>query len=99
MLVILALLLDFGTTTISSSSQLIFDLFIPLDSYLRDTTLTGTAVTICGLTTGAMFMVYDSNVGVGSTRVTSVNSGLDTIGIDFHMLTMFMKSQIVKVNI
>ena len=74
-------IVGFGTTTISSSSQLIFDLFIPLDSYLRDTTLTGTAVTICGLTTGAMFMVYDSNVGVGSTRVTSVNSGLDTIGI------------------
>ena len=74
-------IVGFGTTTISSTSQLIFDLMIPLDSYLRDTTLTGTAVTICGLTTGAMFMVYDSNVGVGSTRVTSVNSGLDTIGI------------------
>ena len=74
-------IVGFGTTTLSSSSQLVFDLFIPLDSYLRDSTLTGTAVTICGLTTGAMFMVYDSNVGVGSTRVTSVNSGLDTIGI------------------
>ena len=74
-------IVGFGTTTISSSSQLIFDLFIPLDSYLRDTTLTGTAVTICGLTTGAMFMVSDSNVGVGSTRVTSLNSGDETIGI------------------
>ena len=77
------IVVGFGTTTISSGTQLIFDLFIPLDSYLRDSTLTGTAVTICGIKTGDFFMVNDSNVGVGSTRVTSVDTGDNTIGIGY----------------
>jgi len=76
-------IVGFGTTTISSGTQLIFDLFIPLDSYLRDSTLTGTAVTICGIKTGDFFMVNDSNVGVGSTRITSVDTGDNTIGIGY----------------
>ena len=60
-------IVGFGTTTTTSGPELIFDLYIPETSYLRDVKLTGTAVTQCGLNPQDYFVVYNSNVGVADT--------------------------------
>jgi len=60
-------IVGFGTTSTSSGPELVFDLFIPEDSNLRDAAITGTAVTQCGITTSDYFTVFNSNVGVADT--------------------------------
>jgi len=71
-----------GTTTNSTQPQLIFDLFIPFDSDLRNSTLTGTAVTLSSLSANDYFMVFESNAGAASTSITSLDSaGSTTVGI------------------
>ena len=61
------IIVGFGTTSTSSGPELVFDLFIPEDSNLRDAAITGTAVTQCGITTADYFTVFNSNVGVADT--------------------------------
>lgn len=75
------IIVGFGTTTISSQTQLILDVHIPTNSYLRDPALVGVAVTISSLSKGDYFIVYNSNVGTSSTTITSLNSVNGTIGI------------------
>jgi len=60
-------IVGFGTTSTTAGPELIFDLYIPEDSHLRDAALTGTAVTQCGITTADYFVVHNSNVGVADT--------------------------------
>ena len=74
-------IVGFGTTTISSKDQMIFDFYIPQDSFLREGAITGTAVTISGIGTNDIFVVRGSNVGNASTSITSVDSGSNTVGI------------------
>ena len=69
---------DFGvisgikTTSVGAAvTGLVFDLYIPNNSYLRDTTIVGTAITLSQLQSGYRFVVSNSNVGNG---VTSLNS-------------------------
>ena len=54
---------------------------IPLDSQLRDSNITGTAVTISGISTGDYFVVNDSNVGASSTSIGSLAADGAVIGI------------------
>ena len=61
------IIVGFGTTSTTSGPELVFDLFIPEDSHLRDAANTGTAVTQCGITTADYFSVYNSNVGIADT--------------------------------
>jgi len=68
----------FGTTTISSQPQLILDLFVPTNSYMRDANIVGAAVTISGISTGDYFIVSNSNIG---SAVTSLSSSGSTVGI------------------
>jgi hypothetical protein len=82
-------IVGFGTT----ATGIIFDLFIPMDSYLRTTSLTypsgvyvGTAVTISGIGTGDYFLVYDSNIGFASTSITSKDTSNNTIGIGTNFI-------------
>ena len=70
----------FGTTMVGSDYRLIFDLHIPIDSYLRSSSIVGTSVTMSGITTGDFFVVYNSNVGVASTSFTSKTSSGSNIG-------------------
>jgi hypothetical protein len=77
-------IVGFGTT----ATGIIFDLFIPMDSYLRTTSLAypsgvyvGTAVTISSIGTGDYFLIYDSNIGSASTSITSKDIDNNTIGI------------------
>ena len=62
-----------GVTTTSvgvASTGLVFDLFIPLNSYIRKSTVTGSGSTnISGIQTGFYFTVHNSNVGSGFTSL------------------------------
>jgi hypothetical protein len=58
-----------------------FDLFVPLDSYVRDTDLVGSAVTVSGLNTNDIFIVSDSNVGLAQTSITSLDSAASVVGV------------------
>ena len=82
---------DFGeivgiaTTTVGiASTGVVFDLYIPTNSFLRDTTITGTAVTISGIQTGYYFTVSNSNIGNGLTSIYQDGSvlGIGTTFID-----------------
>jgi hypothetical protein len=79
---------DFGiitgisTTSIGiASTALVFDLTIPKESFLRDSSVTG-VTTISGIQTSYYFVVYESNVGNGATSLESDNSILG-IGTEF----------------
>ena len=76
-------IVGFGTTTVGVSTgyQLVFDLHIPLSSDLRNSNITGTAVTISGISTGDYFIVNDSNVGSASTSIRALAADGATIGI------------------
>tara|TARA_B100001109_G_scaffold254874_1_gene255811 strand:- start:12835 stop:25032 length:12198 start_codon:yes stop_codon:yes gene_type:complete len=82
---------DFGTivgistTTVGvASTGVVFDLYIPTDSFMRDATVTGTAVTISGIQTGYYFTVSNSNIGNGLTSIYQNGSviGIGTTFID-----------------
>ena len=60
---------------------MIFDFYIPEDSFLRISGLTGTAVTMSGIGTNDIFVVTGSNVGDATTSITSVDSGSNTVGV------------------
>ena len=75
---------DFGiitgvhTTTVGvASTGLVFDLFIPPDSELRDSDIVG-VTTVSGISTGYYFTVSNSTVGNG---VTSLYQDSSTLGI------------------
>jgi hypothetical protein len=69
-----------GTTSTGSQHQLYFDLYIPVQSFMRDAEYVGTGVTISTLTTGDYFTIRNTNISIGST-FASENSSSDTIGI------------------
>jgi hypothetical protein len=60
-----------------ASTAIVFDLFIPHDSYLRDSSITG-ITTLSGIQTGYYFVVSNSNVGKG---VTSLDSSGSIVGV------------------
>lgn len=74
-------IVGFGTTTISSIDQIIFDFYIPTISYLRDTSVVATAITVSGIGTGDYFLIYNSNVGLATTSITSIDTSNNVIGI------------------
>ena len=76
------IIVGFGTT----ATGIIFDFYIPTNSYLRDTSVVGTAVTISGIGTGDYFLVYDSNIGFASTSITSKDTSNNTIGIGTNFI-------------
>ena len=91
-------IVGFGTTTSGSQNKFIFDLYIPEDSFLRDSTYVGTAVTLSSLSVGDFFLVDESNVGSASTTLRSFNvGGATTIGVG----TQFIDNvyQVSDVNI
>jgi len=67
---------DFGiisgvsTTSVGvASTGIVFDLLIPQDSFLRDNSIVGTAITVSGIQTGYYFVVFNSNIGNGVTSI------------------------------
>ena len=81
---------DFGeivglTSTSVGVAATGFDMefFIPIDSFLRDTKIVGTAVTISDISVGDYFTVKNSNVGSG---VTSLYQTGETLGVTTQFL-------------
>ena len=54
-------IVGFGTLTSGSKTQLVFDFFIPTDSWMRNTSLVSDPTTVSGIQTGDFFTVYNSN--------------------------------------
>ena len=82
---------DFGnivgvtTTTVGVATGLVFQLFLPMDSPFRDTTLVGTAKTVSTIEAGDFFVVSGSNIGLGVTSLKPggvVSVGVGTTCID-----------------
>jgi|694.fasta_scaffold02948_10 hypothetical protein len=74
-----------GSTSVGiASTGLNFDLFIPLDSPLRDSTLMSSPITESGIKTGYYFVVYESNVGTSLTSYSdSSRSSIVGVGTTF----------------
>jgi len=82
---------DFGnivgvtTTTVGVATGLVFQVFLPMDSPFRDTTLVGTAKTVSSIQAGDFFVVSGSNIGLGVTSLKpggAVAVGVGTSCID-----------------
>ena len=81
---------DFGeivgitsTTVGVASTGYIFDLFIPIESSLRNTDVVGTAITVSTLAAADYFVVNNSNVG---SAVTSLYQDSSILGIGTQFL-------------
>ena len=77
-----------------ASTGFVMDLFIPVDSFLRNTKVVGSAVTLSDITTGDYFTVKSSNVGSG---VTSLYQTGDTLGITTQFLDAVFEVAAVSV--
>ena len=66
-----------GTTSL----QTIFDLFIPAESFLRNTSIVGSAITVSEISNGDFFIIYNSNIGSALTSINSYDSSDNIIGI------------------
>ena len=80
---------DFGiisgisTTSVGvASTGIVFEVAIPENSFLRDTSIVGTAITVSGIQTGYYFVVSNSNVGNGVTSLRQDGSVV-SIGSSF----------------
>jgi hypothetical protein len=80
---------DFGiisgisTTSVGvASTGIVFDLVIPSDSFLRDASIVGSAITVSGIQTGYYFVVYNTNIGSGVTSLRQDGS-IVSIGSSF----------------
>ena len=74
-------IVGFGTTTVGIGTQLIFDIHIPYDSFLRDSNIAGTALTISSISKNDYFVVKNSNVGSSSTSILSLDALNSTVGL------------------
>ena len=89
-----------GISTVTSgvaSTGITFDLFVPLDSYLRDLDINqvGVATTgISGIQTGYYFIVDNSNVGNG---VTSLNDSGSVVGLGTTYLDNIYRAVAVSI--
>ena len=76
------IIVGFGTTNVGvGTTSLIFDIHIPFNSFLRDTKVAGTAVTISSLNANDIFVIKNSNIGVGATSITSFDSTGNIVGV------------------
>ena len=64
-------IVGFSTT----SSGMIFDLFIPYGSFIRNPDYVGTAVTVSGISAGDFLTIYNTNIDVGVALTTKDNYG------------------------
>jgi len=90
---------DFGiitgiqTSTYGGSNALIFDLYIPNNSYLKDVSVVGTAFTVSEIKENYYFVVSNSNIsGVSTSKTVSGN----TIGTSNYIDNVY---QVASVSI
>ncbi len=94
---------DFGiivgvkTTSVGvASTGIVFDLFVPVDSYLRNLNINvGVATTgISGIKTDYYFKVFNSNIGFG---ITSLDSNSSIVGVGTSYLDNIYKVASVSI--
>lgn len=76
-------IVGFSTVSVGvASTGIVFDFYIPQNSFLRDTSIVSAATTVSGIQTGYYFVVNNSNIGNGVTSLYQNNSVLG-IGTQF----------------
>ena len=70
-----------GTTTTGSFDQFFFDLYIPSNSFMRDATYVGTAITVSGISTSDYLTIFNTDIGIGQTFASQISTGTTTVGI------------------
>ena len=74
-----------GISTVSvgvASTGVVFDFYIPQNSFLRDTSIVSAATTVSGIQTGYYFVINNSNIGNGVTSIYQ-NGSILGIGTQF----------------
>ena len=76
-------IVGFGTEggAASVDKSLIFDIHIPYESWLRNTNVVGTAITLSSIDVGDYFIIKKTYVGFADTSLKSLNIAGETIGI------------------
>ena len=76
-------IVGFGTEggAASVDKSLIFDIHIPYDSWLRNTDVVGTAITLSSIDVGDYFVIKKTYVGFADTSLKSLDIAGETIGI------------------
>jgi hypothetical protein len=103
-------IVGFGTTAVGvGTTAFMMDLFVPVNSFLRqslymvDALDVGGITTVSGITTGDYFVVDDSNIGVAVTSIVSVaKDTLDTVGTGISFIDnvyQVYSAETVQVNI
>ena len=64
-----------GSTTVGAQKQLFFDIYIPTDSFMRDASVVGTAVTLSNVQSGDLIVIKDTFLSIGSTFASEVGVG------------------------
>ncbi len=64
-----------GSTTVGAQKQLFFDTYIPTDSFMRDASVVGTAVTLSNVQSGDLIVIKDTFLSIGSTFASEVGVG------------------------
>ena len=92
------IIVGFGTT---AGPQFIFDIHVPYDSFLRNSVVAGTGVTITSIQANDYFRITKSNVGMGNTfdgiyEVSSVETlTRDVVGISTTVKRLFVDASSV----
>ena len=86
-----------GTTSVVgiATTGLTFDLHIPKESILRDTSVVSAAATVSGIQTGYYFIAYNTNVGNGLTAYSDA-TGITTVGIGTSFIDNIYRVQSVE---
>ena len=104
------IVVGFGTTSVGvGTTAFMMDLFIPVDSFLRQSLYmtsslgVGGITTVSGLSAGDFFMVDDSNVGSATTSIVSLTKDTqDTVGTGISFIDNVYEvysAETVQVNI
>ena len=75
------IIVGYGISTMSGSDKNIFDLYIPQNSFLRDTNIVGSAITLSQIQVGDFFIVQNSNIGSASTSFFTYRNDNSIIGL------------------
>lgn len=94
-------IVGFGSTTIGGVNKIIFDLYIPEDSYLRDSAIAGSAVTLSSLSVGDYFVVYNSNIELEQPQ-NSYGNDTSLVGVATNFVDTTYQvnsSELIQVNV
>ena len=61
-----------GSTAVGAQKQLFFDTYIPTDSFMRDVSVAGIAVTVSNIQAGDLIVIKDTFLSIGSTFASDV---------------------------